>query len=145
LRLNGDAERRSDGNTYVWVRQVYANCPKYIQAREPETGEAEPGLQGRHVLRSPNLTDDQRRRISDTDTFFIASAHPEGEADVSHRGGNPGFIRFLGEESLEFPDYSGNTMFNTLGNTAINPRVELLFLDFEGGGTLQLRGEARIV
>lgn len=45
---------------------------------------------------------------------------------------------------LEFPDYSGNTMFNTLGNIAINPRAGLLFLDFEGGATLQLTGEAWI-
>jgi hypothetical protein len=51
----------------------------------------------------------------------------------------------VGENALEFPDYSGNTMFNTLGNIAVNPRAGLLFLDFEGGGTLQLTGEAQIV
>jgi predicted pyridoxine 5'-phosphate oxidase superfamily flavin-nucleotide-binding protein len=54
-------------------------------------------------------------------------------------------VRFLGENALEFPDYSGNTMFDTLGNIAVNPSVGLLFLDFEGGGTVQLTGEARIV
>jgi predicted pyridoxine 5'-phosphate oxidase superfamily flavin-nucleotide-binding protein len=89
--------------------------------------------------------DEQRRLVSGADTFFIASAHPEGGVDASHRGGNPGFVRFLGENALEFPDYSGNTMFNTLGNIAVNPRAGLLFLDFEGGGTLQLTGEARII
>ena len=35
-------------------------------------------------------------------------------------------------------------MFNTLGNTAVNPSAGLLFLTFKGG-TLQLTGEARIV
>src|SRR5215212_1493617 len=68
-----------------------------------------------------------------------------GEADASHRGGNPGFVRFRGEIALELSDYSGNTMFNTLGNIAANPSARLLFLDFEGGGTLQLTGEAQIV
>ena len=145
LRLNGEAERRPDGRIHVRARQVYANCPKYIQAREPETGRAEPDSQDGHTLRSRGLTDEQRRLISDADTFFIASAHPEGGADASHRGGNPGFVRFLGENVLEFPDYSGNTLFNTLGNVAINPSAGLLFLDFEGGGTLQLTGEAQIV
>jgi hypothetical protein len=77
--------------------------------------------------------------------FFIASARPEGGADASHRGGNLGSVRFLGENALEFPDYSGNTMFDTLGNIAVNLSVGLLFLDFEGGGTVQLTGEARIV
>jgi len=145
LRLNGEAERRPDGRIYVRARQVYANCPKYIQAREPETGGAAPSLQDGYTLRSRGLTDEQRRLISCADTFFIASAHPEGGADASHRGGNPGFIRFLGENALEFPDYSGNTMFNTLGNIAINPSAGLLFLDFERGSTLQLTGEARII
>ena len=145
LRLNGEAERRLDSRIYVRARQVYANCPKYIQAREPETGGAEPGLQDGYTLRSRGLTDEQRRLISCADTFFIASAHPEGGTDASHRGGNPGFVRFLDENALEFPDYSGNTMFNTLGNIAANPSAGLLFLDFEGGGTLQLTGAARIV
>jgi predicted pyridoxine 5'-phosphate oxidase superfamily flavin-nucleotide-binding protein len=90
-------------------------------------------------------TDEQRRLILNADTFFIASAYPEGGADASHRGGNPGFVWFLNGNTLEFPDYSGNTMFNTLGNIAVNPSAGLLFLDFEGGGTLQLTGEARIV
>jgi len=146
LRLNGEAERRPDGSIYVQARQVYANCPKYIQARKPETSRAtEPSLQDGHTRRSRRLTDEQRRLVSDADTFFIASAHPEGGADVSHRGGNPGFVRFLNENTLEFPDYSGNTMFNTLGNIAVNPSAGLLFLDFEGGGTIQLTGEAQII
>jgi predicted pyridoxine 5'-phosphate oxidase superfamily flavin-nucleotide-binding protein len=144
LRLNGEAARRTDG-IYVRVRQVYANCHKYIQIREPQTGVSEPGLQDGHTVRSHELTGEQRRLISEADTFFIASAHPEGETDASHRGGNPGFVRFLNENTLEFPDYSGNTMFNTLGNIAVNPNAGLLFLDFERGGTLQLTGEARIV
>jgi uncharacterized protein len=144
LRLNGEAERCPDG-IYVRARQVYANCPKYIQAREMETGGTEPGLHNGYALRPRRLTDEQLRLISDADTFFIASAHPEGEADASHRGGNPGFVRFLDENALEFPDYSGNTMFNTLGNIAVNPSAGLLFLDFEGAATLQLTGEARIV
>ena len=146
LRLNGEAESRPDGSIYVRARQVYANCPKYIQVREPETSRAtEPSLQDGYTLRSRGLTDEQRRLISCADTFFIASVHPEGGADTSHRGGNPGFIRFLGENALEFPDYSGNTMFNTLGNIAINPSAGLLFLDFERGSILQLTGEARII
>ena len=144
VRLNGEAERRPDG-IYVRTQQVYANCPKYIQAREPESGGAEPESRDGYAARSRGLTDEQRRLVSNADTFFIASAHPEGGADASHRGGNPGFVRFVDENALEFPDYSGNTMFNTLGNIAANPRAGLLFLDFERGVTLQLTGGARIV
>ncbi len=143
MRLNGKAEVRPEG-IYVRAEQVYANCPKYIQARRWKAVENEPGTGGA-VQRTRKPTQDQRRHISDADTFFIASAHPEGGVDASHRGGQPGFVRFLNESTLEFPDYSGNTMFNTLGNIATNPNAGLLFVDFEGGGTLQLTGKARIV
>ena len=145
MRLNGEAERRPDG-IHVFARQVYANCPKYIQAREWKALAREPGAGRReHIRRSEALTDEQRWRIPRADTFFIASAHPEGGADASHRGGQPGFVRFAEDDVLEFPDYPGNTMFNTLGNIATDPNAGLLFLDFERGGTLQLAGKAKIV
>lgn len=54
-------------------------------------------------------------------------------------------VRFMDENTLQFPDYSGNTAFNTPGNIAANPSAGPLFLDFERGVTLQLTGGARIV
>ena len=47
--------------------------------------------------------------------------------------------------TLEFPDYEGNAMFQTLGNLAVDPRAGLLFVDFASGATLQLSGRAQIV
>jgi hypothetical protein len=80
------------------------------------------------------------------DTFFIASAHPKRGADASHRGGRPGFAEVADNgRRLAFPDYSGNRMFQTLGNLAVNPRTGLLFLDWETGNTLQLTGRAQII
>jgi predicted pyridoxine 5'-phosphate oxidase superfamily flavin-nucleotide-binding protein len=75
----------------------------------------------------------QQRLIREADTFFIASSHRDGGADASHRGGNPGFVHVLNETKLIWPDYSGNGMFQTLGNLAIDPRAGLLFMDFESG------------
>jgi uncharacterized protein len=97
------------------------------------------------VRRAETLTDEQRHLISSSDTFFVASAHPDGRVDASYRGGLPGFVRFLAEDTLAFLDYCGNNMFNTLGNIAANPMTGLLFVDFERGGTLQLSGEAWVV
>ena len=42
------------------------------------------------------------------------------------------------------PDYSGNMMFNTLGNLAADPRAGLLLVDFDSGRTLQVTGTAGI-
>lgn len=144
MRLNGRAEVQSDGVIYIHARQVYSNCPKYIQAREWEMKSGESG-EDQSVRHDCSLTERQQRWIREADTFLIASSHPEGGADASHRGGNPGFVRVLNENLLGWPDYSGNMMFQTLGNVAANPHAGLLFIDFEAGSTLQLTGSARII
>jgi hypothetical protein len=53
----------------------------------------------------------------------MASFHPRGGADASHRGGRPGSVRVLDEGRLAFADYPGNNMFNTLGNLIEYPRA----------------------
>jgi hypothetical protein len=51
----------------------------------------------------------------------------------------------LDEISVRIPDYRGNSMFNTLGNLAVNPNAGLLFPDFENRRVLQLTGTAEIL
>ncbi len=143
MRVNGRAELQPDGSFYVHAQQVYANCPKYIQARRFEVI-TPAGQNTSDVSRTDRLTAKQQQWITQADTFFIASAHLEGSADASHRGGNPGFVSVVDPNTLIWPDYVGNKMFNTLGNIAANPKVGLLFLDFDTGSTLQLAGEAHI-
>jgi predicted pyridoxine 5'-phosphate oxidase superfamily flavin-nucleotide-binding protein len=144
MRLNGQTECLSDDSFAIRARQVYANCAKYIQARTMEmigTHVREPG----RIHRSDRLNPEQQAWIAHSDTLFIASAHPDGGADVSHRGGNPGFVRVVDARTLIVPDYAGNTMFQTLGNLQANPQVGLLWIDFTGGATLQMSGTARII
>ncbi|MBC7806996.1 MAG: pyridoxamine 5'-phosphate oxidase family protein [Akkermansiaceae bacterium] len=145
MRLNGHAEVTPEGTLIVHAREVYFNCPQYIQKRviDQSVGSDETGTVG--VTRGHALTSEQHVWISTADTFFVASAVPGGGADASHRGGNPGFVRVRDASSLEWPDYSGNTMFNTLGNITVNPNAGLLFLNFEQGNTLQLTGQAAVV
>jgi predicted pyridoxine 5'-phosphate oxidase superfamily flavin-nucleotide-binding protein len=144
MRLNGQVERLSDGSLAVRARQVYANCSKYIQARTLETSAV--GVRGpTRIRRSDRLAAEQQAWIAHSDTLFIASAHPDGGADVSHRGGNPGFVHVVDARKLLMPDYAGNTMFQTLGNLQANPQAGLLLIDFAGGATLQVAGTARII
>lgn len=145
LRFNGRGVAERDGGVTLTVEQVYGNCRKYIQARRLERdAQAAAAVVGSPV-RSSSLSAAQRARIGAADTFFIASAHPEGGADASHRGGRPGFVRVTGDRTLSFPDYPGNNMFNTLGNLTADPRSGLLFVDFESGDLLQVTGRARLV
>lgn len=141
MRFNGRA-LLSDEGIFLQVEQAYGNCPKYIQRRalSPDGVEASPGA----PRVSGRLSRRQQERLRRTDTFFIATFHPSGGADASHRGGRPGFVRVLAAGELAFPDYPGNGMFNTLGNLVAYPRAGLLFVDFEQGDVLQLSGRARV-
>ena len=147
MRLNGSAEVEPDGALLVQAHEVYFNCPKYIQAREVtlDASYGQSASQAAEVTRAEVLSPEQQEWIALSDTFFIASAAPGGGADASHRGGYPGFVHVRDAATLEWPDYSGNTMFNTLGNITVSPYAGLLFLDFDRGVTLQLTGQARVV
>jgi predicted pyridoxine 5'-phosphate oxidase superfamily flavin-nucleotide-binding protein len=148
-RVNGTVQLRPEGIGVV-VGQSFGNCPKYIQAREPSFVHGTPA--GRLAYEGTELDDAARRLITQADTYFIATAHPralEGGdtrqgADVSHRGGRPGFVKVQGD-TLTVPDFAGNNFFNTLGNIASNPRAGLLFMDFDNGDVLYVAVRASIV
>jgi uncharacterized protein len=144
IRLNGKASVRPNRTLLLTTQEVYGNCPKYIQARRDLAADVAPSTTPERVT-SAALSDVQRQWIGTADTFFIASHMPGHGADASHRGGNAGFVRVIDANTLEYPDYSGNMMFNTLGNLAANPRSGLLFLGFETGSTLQLTGQSTII
>jgi uncharacterized protein len=141
LRLNGRLDRSTDGALLIRVDQVYSNCPKYIQRRTGEENVIERRQQV--ASRARSLTGEQRSWIRQADTFFIATLNPQAGADASHRGGMPGFVTVEGNR-LMWPDYAGNSMFNTLGNIAIHPWAGLVFPDFKTGRILQLTGRATI-
>lgn len=141
LRINGRVTPSQDG-LRLSVDQAYGNCPKYIQRRSPQkTG---PARSTRMVSEGSELTAEQRRVIDTADTFFIASTSTAGDADASHRGGNPGFVRSLSADRVQWPDYEGNTMLMTLGNLTVNPAAGLVFIDWQRGATVQLTGTATV-
>jgi predicted pyridoxine 5'-phosphate oxidase superfamily flavin-nucleotide-binding protein len=138
MRLNGRA-RPTPGGLAVEADQVFANCPKYLQRRQTyETLARTP----RETGRGTELTPEQQEFVTAADTFFLASVHADG-ADVSHRGGNPGFVHAGSPRELSWRDYPGNSMFLSLGNLEADPRAGLLFLDWSSGTLLQLTGTAR--
>ncbi|WP_329117327.1 pyridoxamine 5'-phosphate oxidase family protein [Streptomyces sp. NBC_01465] len=138
MRLNGTA-RTTPRGLAVEADEVFANCPKYIQRRDL-LAPAEDTPTGA-VRRGGHLTPDQERFLRAADTFFIATAAPDG-VDASHRGGNPGFVTVESPTALSWRDYPGNTMFLTLGNLETDPRAGILVLDWTTGATLQLTGTA---
>ncbi len=84
------------------------------------------------------------RFVETRDMFFISSTDADGFPDCSYKGGDPGFVRVIDERTLAFPVYDGNGMFLTLGNLSVQPRVGLLFIDFETGNRLRVNGDASL-
>ena len=140
FRVNGTIS--SIGSQIVLsVHEAYGNCPKYIHAYR-SLPDGPRGVQSSR--NGDRLEEGQQRWIERSEFFFLGTVHPAAGADASHRGGAPGFVRVTGPRELVWGDYSGNKLFNSLGNAAVHPPAGLLFLDPETGSTLQLAGELGI-
>lgn len=145
-RLNGQVVIRDGHGLGIAVEQTFGNCPQYIQLRQYETV-AEPAPTPAVAEHLDHLDDAARQVIANADTFFVASyvtlADGRRTVDVSHRGGQAGFVRVRGNR-LSIPDFAGNLHFNTLGNLLLNPQAGLLFIDFASGDILQLSGRTEL-
>ncbi len=151
-RVNGRVKSIDDDGFVLDVDQSFGNCPKYIQTREMTFTEVfgkETSMP--NIIRDKKIGDKAGALIAQADTFFIASMASQEQTtkahgvDVSHRGGNPGFVRVDDDGTLLFPDFVGNRFFNTLGNIMVHPKVGLLFPDFDTGDLLYIAGEAEII
>ena len=151
----------ADGIT-VAIGQTFGNCPQYIQTREIEVlPEIVNPQQETFVEQGDRLDVKAMSLIERSDTLFIATAYRAGKekagkeragkenpafgADASHKGGKPGFVRVEDDQTFIFPDFTGNFLFNTVGNILVNPKAGFLFIDFETRDVLYLTGRAEIV
>lgn len=146
-RMNGFVSSQGDA-IRIDVDQSFGNCPRYIQLRDfafvREPGPA-PSGSGQELS---ELDAAARSMIGNADAFFVASyvdREDRRQVDVSHRGGNAGFVRIGEDGVLTIPDFDGNLFFSTLGNILLNGKAGLLFVDFTTGDVLQMTGEAEII
>ena len=140
IRLNGRTVPEADGLTLA-LEQAYGNCPKYIATRVPawDVTESRPA-----AVATDGLDDRARELLAAADTAFVATRAPGAGGDTSHRGGRPGFLHVDGD-TVTWPDYQGNNMFNTLGNLQLDDHLGLTIVDPADGTTLQLSGRAEVL
>jgi predicted pyridoxine 5'-phosphate oxidase superfamily flavin-nucleotide-binding protein len=84
----------------------------------------------------------ERAFLARMSMFFLATADADGQPQCSYKGGDPGFVRVLDDRTICFPVYDGNGMYLSLGNLLVNPKVGLLFVDFESPSRLRIEGIA---
>ena len=149
-RANGMVVEHGADHIAVRIDQSFGNCPAHITQRELIYGAATNALPTAPPEIFSYLTPELRTTIEEADTLFIASGCGTIQAgngqglDISHRGGAPGFVRVESQQTLIVPDYSGNQLYNTLGNLRLDSRAGLVFVNFENGDLLQLRVRSTI-
>jgi uncharacterized protein len=88
------------------------------------------------------LDDMARRLIAAAPMAFVATHASNGRADVSPRGGQPGFVTVLDDHHLAIPDATGNRRLDTLENVVDSGRVAVIFVIPGRDTTLRVNGRA---
>ena len=83
--------------------------------------------------------------LSNTKSFYLATASASGQPYIQHRGGPKGFIRILDKNTIAFVDYGGNRQYISLGNLSENPKAHIFLMDYANRRRIKLWGEARVV
>jgi ferredoxin-NADP reductase len=120
------------------------NCPKYLNRRVISPASTNPKL----VWDSVPLKKAAVDLIHKVDLMFLSTSSGSS-MDTNHRGGPPGFVRCLpGEDGctqFAYPEYSGNRLYQSLGNMTLEPKAGFCFVDFETGDCLYVTGTTEIL
>lgn len=135
-----------DGDAIVYrMTRNFGLCNKYIYKRTHEPGAADaplpPGPTGE---RRSGLGEADRRQLDESDTVFVASYHTGHGVDATHRGGPAGFVTVVDDRTISLPDYTGNGMFQTLGNLVLDDHIGVTTIDFRTGHTLHITGRGSV-
>ncbi len=122
------------------IEQSLGNCPKYLNQYEIRPALVNPNL----ISQSPALCEEGKALISKSDMFFLSTT-TEDDMDVNHRGGPPGFVRIVSPSIIAYPEYSGNRLYQSLGNLMLNPSIGITFPDYTTGNVLYITGTTEIL
>ena len=132
----------TDGSITLPCRVAFTNCRKYMT---PTSSVGNARHIGAVAETECSATDAWiANALLHAETAFLVTATPEGVADVSHRGGEPGFLRFdASRNTLSWTEYLGDGMFVSTGNVRQRARAALIALDFASGGAVRIDGTAQ--
>ena len=115
--------------------------PSVARAQEHYVGAA---MDVRGERPRDSLTADEQGFIAARDSFYLATVTETGWPYIQHRGGRPGFLRWVNPNTLAFADYNGNRQMHSTGNLAVNDRVSLFLMDYPQRTRLKILGHARV-
>jgi predicted pyridoxine 5'-phosphate oxidase superfamily flavin-nucleotide-binding protein len=92
-----------------------------------------------------HITAELKTFIEAQRSVFLATANRDLQPTIQHRGGPPGFLKVLDENTIAFVDFAGNRQYITLGNLSENPKAHLFLIDYAHQRRIKIWGEARAV
>ncbi|KAK5729984.1 hypothetical protein LTR17_011501 [Elasticomyces elasticus] len=138
--VTGRNESVAEIQLVLKIEQSLGNCPKYLNRKRITPTFARPEL----VSNSSNLSERALQLLAKADLFFVSSSGQE-DMDTNHRGGPSGFLRASTDAtSVVWPEYSGNRLYQTLGNLYVNPLCGICVPDFDTGDMLYVTGTTEI-
>ena len=82
----------------------------------------------------------ERDHIAARDSFYMATVSQTGWPYIQHRGGPPGFLKVLDEQTLGFADFRGNRQYISVGNLAADSRAALILVNYPRRARMKLYG-----
>lgn len=137
---DGAPETQDQIQLVTMVEQSMGNCPKYLNQYEISPAP----ISSKLLFHGSELTNAGKEIIAQADMFFLTTSS-DTDMDTNHRGGPPGFVRILSSRQIIYPEYSGNRLYQSLGNLQTNPRIGLTFPNYMTGEVLYITGMAKIL
>lgn len=91
------------------------------------------------------VTPDLEGFLAGLDMFYLGTSSADGQPYIQYRGGNPGFLKVLDENTLAFADFGGNRQYITVGNLSENPKAFIFLMDYANRQRVKLWGTAKVV
>ena len=91
------------------------------------------------------IREDLAAFIASMTSVYFATSSAAGQPHVQHRGGPPGFLKVLDDETIVFADFAGNRQYVSVGNLSENSKACLFLMDYTTRQRVKLFGEARVV
>ena len=91
------------------------------------------------------ITPELEQFISARNSMYLATANAAGQPYIQHRGGPPGFLRVLDDQTFGFADFAGNKQYITLGTIRQNPKTHVFLMDYAHRRRIKIWGELTAV
>lgn len=77
-----------------------------------------------------HITPELSEFIAQRNSMYLATVNSVGQPYIQHRGGPPGFLRVLDEQTIGFADFAGNKQYITLGNLQESTKAHVFLMDY---------------